>query len=192
MYLGRDGLCHDVEDAIDCQGGRRLYYTAYGDPICDCPRGQFPFPGPQDNCVAIFTRGPCREGQVVTFNSYGVLICSRAVGQSLISRRQDVGTGDQLQILSTNDVLNPLGFSIPCQTASSIDYDVFKLKMKCLETNLLEKREKLEENYVQLHPAYAEEEQRPKEDVNRSDDLLNPCRPGKRNGNNFKCTNSFM
>ena len=57
MFVGRDGLCHDVDDPLECRGGRRLYYTAYGDPICDCPIGQFPFPRPQDDCVALFTQG---------------------------------------------------------------------------------------------------------------------------------------
>ena len=57
VFVGRDGLCHDIYDPIDCRGGRRLYYTAYGDPICDCPIGQYPFPGPDDDCFSIFKRG---------------------------------------------------------------------------------------------------------------------------------------
>lgn len=57
VFVGRTGLCHDINDPLECQGGRRLYYTAYGDPICDCPIGKYPFPNPKDNCVALFSRG---------------------------------------------------------------------------------------------------------------------------------------
>ena len=57
VFNGDDGLCHDIYDALECKGGRRFYYTAFGDPICDCPIGQFPFPGPSDDCVPLFTRG---------------------------------------------------------------------------------------------------------------------------------------
>jgi Domain of unknown function (DUF4789) len=67
--LATDGLCHDVNDAIECRGGRRLYYTAYGDPICDCPIGQFPFPGAGDPCAQLFTQGPCPLGQVLNVDS---------------------------------------------------------------------------------------------------------------------------
>jgi hypothetical protein len=57
VFVGRDGLCHDIDDPKECQGGRRLYYTAYGDPICDCRIGQFPFPQPENDCVPLFTQG---------------------------------------------------------------------------------------------------------------------------------------
>ena len=57
VFNGEDGLCHDVYDALECRGGRRFYYTAFGDPICDCPIGQVPFPRPSDPCVPLFTRG---------------------------------------------------------------------------------------------------------------------------------------
>lgn len=58
VFVGRTGLCHDVNDPLECQGGRRLYYTAYGDPICDCPIGQYPFPdSTKDDCVSLFSRG---------------------------------------------------------------------------------------------------------------------------------------
>lgn len=61
VYVGHDQLCHDINDPFECRGGRRLYYTAYGDPICDCPIGQYPFPGTYDDCVAIFTQGTVRN-----------------------------------------------------------------------------------------------------------------------------------
>ncbi len=57
VFIGANGLCHDSEDSLACRGGRKLYYTAYGDPICDCPAGQYPFPDVQDNCVTLFTQG---------------------------------------------------------------------------------------------------------------------------------------
>jgi hypothetical protein len=57
VFVGRDGLCHDILDTKECRGGRRLYYSAYGDPICDCPVGQYPFPSEEDDCVPLFTQG---------------------------------------------------------------------------------------------------------------------------------------
>jgi len=57
VFVASDGLCHDVDDALECSGGRRHFYTAYGDPICDCSIGSYPFPGPTDACVRLFTRG---------------------------------------------------------------------------------------------------------------------------------------
>ena len=68
VFVGRTGLCHNEEDTSECSGGRKLFYSAYGDPICDCPMGQYPFPGPKDGCVALFTRGPCQQSEVVTFD----------------------------------------------------------------------------------------------------------------------------
>ena len=44
VFVGRDGLCHNDDDTSECSGGRKLFYSAYGDPICDCPMGQYPFP----------------------------------------------------------------------------------------------------------------------------------------------------
>ena len=61
VFVGRDGLCHDVNDPLECQGGRRLYYSSYGDSICDCPIGQYPFPNVQDDCVPLFTQGIARK-----------------------------------------------------------------------------------------------------------------------------------
>ena len=68
VFVGRDGLCHDVNDPLECQGGRRLYYSSYGDSICDCPIGQYPFPTVQDDCVPLFTQGIARK-MFYRFNS---------------------------------------------------------------------------------------------------------------------------
>ena len=70
VFVGRDGLCHDVDDpwGVACRGGRRLYYTAYGDPICDCPVGQLPFPTPRDDCRPLFTQGD--DGGSVSFSFF--------------------------------------------------------------------------------------------------------------------------
>lgn len=40
-----------------CEGGRRLFHTAFGDTVCDCPVGHYPFPGEDDDCVLLFTQG---------------------------------------------------------------------------------------------------------------------------------------
>lgn len=57
VFVERTGLCHDIEDPMECTGGRRLYYNAFGTTVCACPVGQVPFPGPLDNCVQLFKQG---------------------------------------------------------------------------------------------------------------------------------------
>ncbi len=56
VFVGEDGLFHDSESPFACRGGRKQYYTAYGDPICDCQLGQYPFPEVNDDCVTLFTQ----------------------------------------------------------------------------------------------------------------------------------------
>ncbi len=70
MFVGRDGLCHDIFDTKECRGGRRLYYSAYGDPICDCPIGQYPFPSEDDDCVPLFTQGTVKANFPKLFVNY--------------------------------------------------------------------------------------------------------------------------
>lgn len=57
VFIPRTGLCHDIYDESECTGGRRLYYSPYGDAVCDCPIGEYPFPYPRSDCVALFTQG---------------------------------------------------------------------------------------------------------------------------------------
>nr|CAH0105206.1 unnamed protein product [Daphnia galeata] len=66
VFVARTGLCHDIYDKSECTGGRRLYYSPYGDPVCGCPIGSYPYPNPRDDCVPLFTQGPCPNGQVIT------------------------------------------------------------------------------------------------------------------------------
>lgn len=58
--MERDGLCHDIYDPGECSGGRRLFYSAFGDPVCDCPLGQYPFPSTTSGCVTLFQQGITR------------------------------------------------------------------------------------------------------------------------------------
>ena len=130
MFVGRDGLCHDASDpAGECGGkGRRLFYTAFGDPICDCPLGQFPFPGPYDPCYKLFTRGiihlsvnsqssinlnlnfstsltgPCPPGHVLLFNrKTGALECSLPSPGSCHHKQSNDGQQQQIPIVTLDD-----------------------------------------------------------------------------------------
>ena len=151
-------------------------------------------------------------GHVLTFNSVGALICYHNGGQKKIRRRQDVA------VVGHTQFYYPLGSSGPCPNSSLLDFDVFQLKTKCSDPNsFTEDDDELEELYNQVSPEYdfyhvtlvygderrslsrrksypnynnALQTQRPSYEM--PDQLLNPCRPGKRNRNNFKCTNSFL
>jgi hypothetical protein len=184
MFVKR--ICHDDHDPIECSGGRKLFYTAYGDPICDCPPGHFPYPSPQDDCLALFTQGPCRDGLVLSFSSTGDFICSTD-GRQKISIRKEVvpiGDDDELRWLpADNGLYYPLGSSGPCRPPFLFDYDVFQLKTTCSEKDKDDDQQLDDETHSHL--------------VNNGvkrihDQLLNPCRPGKRNRNYFKCANSFL
>ena len=230
--MGRTGLCHDDDDRMECRGGRKLFYTAYGDPICECPPGQFPYPSPQNDCLALFTQGPCRDGLVMSFSSEGRFVCSLdGQQQQKSTRKQNVVINDyQLRLMpADNGLYYPLGSSGPCRPSFLFDYDVFQLKTTCTILSLLEEDEEdqFDETYNQLYPGNdfyrvsmvdGEEQwqliqrnrfpfayyKTPNEleryrvidqpnGVSRvHDQLLIPCRPGKRNGNNFKCANSFL
>ena len=233
--MGRTGLCHDFNDTSECSGGRRLYYTAYGDPICDCLRGQFPFPGPRDNCVAIFTRATCPSGQLLTFNSAGALTCSLdnfSGRQQTRRQQQDTIIGNRLQSIPADDgLLYPLGSPIPCPNSFLFDYDFFKMKAKCTDINSFEEddepfddscdRPSFVDNvpFRVSAPIFSGGRTTPPNNRKRfiisskhkmkqrqdsltsglfqvpssfPQDLLNSCRPGSKNGNNFKCRNSAL
>ena len=200
MFVGRTGLCHDDDDPIgECRGGRKLFYTAYGDPICDCPPGHFPYPSPRDDCLALFTQGPCRDGLVLSLSSStGEFICSldgQQQQQTSRSERDDddviIGDAEVSRLLpADNGLYYPLGSTGPCRPSFLFDFDVFQLKTKCTSApNLLPREEDEEKQHLDL-PIYNRVNG---DEPNRfHDQLLNPCRPGKRNGNNFKCANSFL
>ena len=199
VFVGRDGLCHDQDDPFDCRGGRRLYYTAYGDPICDCPPNQFPFPTPQDDCVALFTRGPCREGEIVSFHSDGSLACS-------LDRCRGGGANRRQQLFEFDDgSCYPLGSSGPCSpegrpSFSLLGFNVFELKVSCVPftttspNDVINPQISLKKKHSDYGPLQHQIKRltKPAATNNRLSELLNPCRPGARNGNNFKCANSIV
>lgn len=150
MFVGRDGLCHDVNDPNECQGGRRLYYTAYGDPVCDCPIGQYPFPNVGDDCVPLFTQGIVKRESTTNPSSFGKSQSPRkCLSVNVISWNfligpcparqvitispegklgctpaecQSIDGGDKsLQLVPTEDgVCYPLGSRGPCSTTSQL------------------------------------------------------------------------
>ena len=208
--MASDGLCHDVNDALECSGGRRFFYSAYGDPICDCPIGQFPFPAPGDRCVKLFTRGPCPSGRMVAVDPAGRLSCTpvqcpNSRGRQLVPFRD----GRCYQ----------LGTRGPCSSGQLLGFDVLRNQTVCADladspySSSATERAELDRNYNQLSPydvpvvlvsspAVRRWFQRRQEfgaDVNGifqqpaiNDPLLSPCRPGARNGNNFKCTSLIV
>ncbi|KZS08618.1 Uncharacterized protein APZ42_027307 [Daphnia magna] len=219
VFVGQDGLCHDINDPFECNGGRRLYYTAYGDPLCDCPIGQYPFPNVQDDCISLFSKGPCPDGNVVAITPEGRLGCMPKECQSIDS--QD----NSLQLVSTgNGVCYPLGSRGPCtNTSQLLGYDVFKRQLQCV--NIFDpsspyfsspEEDLIDSVYNQFVPEYDDYQisliyqnvvERKDKGQRRQggntagafqfpssspDALLQPCRNGAREGINFKCTNPLV
>ena len=221
--------------------------------------GQYPFPEPKDDCVALFTRGPCQQGEVVALDSKGALVCSLdecSQQKKLLAQRRQQGfaNSDELQRLKADDGrCYPLGSSGPCPSPLLFSYDVFKMKTVCSSSQLFEQDlNDLDESYNQLYPEYdfyrvtfVYGKERQKQITNRRThphqseafnpiilyktiekldkftpppisyhsnkrqdvitsgvfqvpgslppgELLNTCRPGEKNGNNFKCTKATM
>ncbi|XP_032793319.2 uncharacterized protein LOC116930070 [Daphnia magna] len=171
VFVVRDGLCHDIYDPIECQGGRRLYYSPYGDPICDCPIGHYPFPNPQDDCVPLFTQGPCPYRYVLTIDSAGSLSCTPSqcpeLPATVYGDGAIYGHSRQVQWVPTkNGVCYELGTSGPCSSYESqgqlLGYDVLKRQLECVDiTNSTspyfsscEEKDLLDSVYDQFHPEY--------------------------------------
>ncbi|XP_057370173.1 uncharacterized protein LOC130691269 [Daphnia carinata] len=220
VFVGQDGLCHDINDPSGCSGGRRLYYTAYGDPLCDCPIGQYPFPDIQDDCVPLFSKGPCPDGNVVSITPEGRLGCTPEECQSID------GQDNSLQLVSTGSgVCYPLGSRGPCtNTSQLLGYDVFRRRLQCV--NILdpsspyfsspEEEDLIDSVYNQFVAEYDDYQisliyqnavERKDKGQRRQggntagalqfpssspDALLQPCRNGAREGINFKCTNPLV
>ncbi|XP_046462657.1 uncharacterized protein LOC124208816 [Daphnia pulex] len=130
VFVGRTGLCHDVNDPLECQGGRRLYYTAYGDPICDCPIGQYPFPdSTKDDCVSLFSQGSCPNRQVLVITEDGRLNCEPLECQSI--NGGDDGRFQQL-VPDEKGTCFALGSRGPCSSTQLLGYDIFKRQLQCV------------------------------------------------------------
>ncbi|EFX73214.1 hypothetical protein DAPPUDRAFT_110008 [Daphnia pulex] len=130
VFVGRTGLCHDVNDPLECQEGRRLYYTAYGDPLCDCPIGQYPFPdSTKDDCVSLFSRGPCPNRQVLVITEDGRLSCESLECQSI--NGGDDGRFQQL-VPDEKGTCFALGSRGPCSSTQLLGYDIFKRQLQCV------------------------------------------------------------
>ena len=111
MFVGRDGLCHDIYDPNECSGGRRLFYSAFGDPVCDCPLGQYPFPTPESDCVSLLEQGSLKSnvyGNVLLYSNVHLFVLKVHAQRetSLISQTM----GDLNAHPATAHVLVPMGF----------------------------------------------------------------------------------
>ena len=211
MFSENDGLCHDIYDAVECKGGRRLFYTAYGSPICDCPIGQYPFPNAADDCVPLFSRGSCAPGQVVSVLSSGALGCARS--QCPLSVRSD----DQFARY-VDGYCYQLGLQGPCSHSQLFGYDVFQRRAQCAEvvdssspyglsdeeSALLDSTYNQRYEYDDVRVLFGDHNDQldERQETNAlgiirlpvvvNDVLLPSCRPGSRTGNNYKCTNPLV
>ncbi|XP_047498048.1 uncharacterized protein LOC125045047 [Penaeus chinensis] len=67
VYVQEDQLCHNLNEPDLCPGNRRLYVTASGMAVCDCPEGTFP--GPDDQCYYLYEQAFCYKGNVMQFDN---------------------------------------------------------------------------------------------------------------------------
>ncbi|XP_046463831.1 uncharacterized protein LOC124209729 [Daphnia pulex] len=139
VLVKRTGLCHDINDRSECEGGRRLFYSPYGEPVCDCPVGEYPFPNPRSDCVGLFTQGPCPYGQVVAISPDGSLKC-------MTSKCPSIYDGDeyfwkQKPLVPTNDgKCYELGSTGRCSKYDDIaplllGLDILKNELTCVDIN---------------------------------------------------------
>lgn len=150
------------------------------------------------------------EGQVVGFEISGALACVPSDCPS--------STTKQLVRNERGECI-ALGSLDTCSSPSQFyGYDVFRNRGICVDTSdenspySLELEQDLDQFYNQMYPVHDDyqfilirmnrryQKARRKQDsggvfrfpTSVPDTLLNPCRPGERSGNNFKCTNPLV
>lgn len=156
--------------------------------------------------------GPCPPGQVVALGQSGALAC-------LASQCQSNDAGRQLAPFGIGFCYE-IGSRGPCPESQYFGFDVFLQTVGCVDIRSpgtvyytsVEEDAFLDETFNELYPDYSDYRVQL---VNRRRNatakrrqfglggifqvpssfpeiLLNPCRPGERNGNNFKCTNPLV
>ena len=160
-----------------------------------------------------FQTGPCPLGQVVTFTR------SRALG--CLPIQCQARSNDPLRILvpAADGFCYDLGSRGPCSSLSSqlLAFDVFLQRPRCFEANsptspyFVSAQEDafLSSTFDALYmydfyrvSLFQTDDNNRRQDALTSgvfqvpsslpEPLLNPCRPGARNGNNLKCTNPLV
>ncbi|XP_066949467.1 uncharacterized protein [Macrobrachium rosenbergii] len=139
VYVEADEMCHDINEPGICPGNRRLYLTASGNAVCDCPEGMFP--GPQDTCYFLHEPAYCLKGSVLQFDK---------PTKSLVCRPDPCGHinnnlwPDDLPYAPHKDgfcyQFNEQG---PCKKGQRFGFDSDKLEASCvsmLEAGLLRPR----------------------------------------------------
>ncbi|XP_068212718.1 uncharacterized protein [Palaemon carinicauda] len=139
VYVEADEMCHDINEPGICPGNRRLYLTASGNAICDCPEGMFP--GPRDTCYFLHEPAYCNKSSVLQFEKST---------KSLVCKSDPCGHinknlwPDDLPYAPHEDgycyQFNELG---PCKKGQRFGFDSDKLEAACvsmLEAGLIRPR----------------------------------------------------
>ncbi|XP_046463832.1 uncharacterized protein LOC124209730 [Daphnia pulex] len=166
VFVVRTGLCHDIFDKSECQGGRRLYYSPYGDPVCDCPVGEYPFPYPKSDCVALFTQGPCPYGQVVAISSDNSLRCKASKCPPTYDSYYNSNSKPKQMVPTSDGKCYELGTAGPCSsyddTSSLLGLDMLKNELECVDVTdpwspyffSQEENDLLDSVFDQFYPEY--------------------------------------
>ncbi|XP_045127132.1 uncharacterized protein LOC123513823 isoform X2 [Portunus trituberculatus] len=129
VYVETDQLCHDVNEPGICPGNRRLYLTAYGTAVCDCPEGMFP--GPNDSCYFLYEKAYCNRGFVLQFDRNSKTLTCRPDPCSHVNSQ--LWPNDLPYAPRPKDgfcyQFNEQG---PCKAGQRFGYDTDKLEATCV------------------------------------------------------------
>ncbi|KAG0722257.1 hypothetical protein GWK47_044843 [Chionoecetes opilio] len=129
IYVETDQMCHDVNELGICPGNRRLYLTAYGTAVCDCPEGMFP--GPNDSCYSLYEKAYCSTGSVLQFEHTTKSLTCRPDPCSHVNR--ELWPDDLPYAPRPKDgfcyQFNEQG---PCRRGQRFGYDTDKLEATCV------------------------------------------------------------
>ncbi|XP_071552898.1 uncharacterized protein [Panulirus ornatus] len=128
VYVESDQMCHDVNEPGFCPGNRRLYLTASGNAVCDCPEGMFP--GPHDNCYYLYEPAYCPQGSVLQFDKNTKTLTCKPDPCGYVNRNL---WPDDLPYAPRKDgycyQFNEQG---PCKRGQRFGYDTEKLEATCV------------------------------------------------------------
>ncbi|XP_076062819.1 uncharacterized protein LOC143037966 [Oratosquilla oratoria] len=128
IYVEADQLCHDVNEPGLCPGDQRLFMTAAGYAVCDCPDGMV-----QDhygNCHQLYDQAYCDRGLVLQFHKpSGALHCDKDACGAVNNRLWE---GDLPYAPRGDGYCYQFGKQGPCKGGELFGYNTKSLEATCV------------------------------------------------------------